>query len=249
MIGVLWNFRYAKGDDFVGVKIVHMVLKATQFKDRKWTAYVRTIAVQIFAVMRGLKAGFLWDIGPRPAIEQVSSAIETVNNCFSVDQALLVVLLADEIFICRKQYEPVNCVLIDVSKSLKIPVIKENQTSLAQVLGDVQKTFQDNQLGSVVVNLNVQDFCIPTVMGLLIGYPILFWYDEDSNNENCLSGIELKVFQVSFLDKTVMSFSVPESLLNLQSIQEKIEEWEAKINSATSASITCFNKTLNVVIL
>lgn len=216
-----------------------MILRI-ELSDKKWRNYLRAIGVQLLAVIIGIKPGFLWDIGPIPEMYQVEKVIQMINLCFTRKASLELFVLEinqDTCVCCTKLNTPVA--VIDVSKHLKTPIFKEDQTNVVKKLNEKFENIKDG--------LSIDDqICIPTLVGFVLGYPILYWYDAASDGDTCLSGINLRVFQISFLENIVMSFSVPESLVGLKEVQIVLNDWEKNLSKGL---ISSFNRTLERVIL
>lgn len=208
------------------------------------------LAVQLLAVLKGIKFGFLWDIGPRPPIEQVQAVVNCLNLCFP-ETKLGVLAFTDEICVSRlASYVAVTAddyALIDVSKSKKSPTVIDNNKIIISHVVEQLTNVIDAAKGNEIIHLKSGDICVPTLMGLLIGYPTLYYTDAESNGENCLSGSHLKVYQITFLDSVVSSFSVPETLLSCT--RDVVNRWKLKMSTVQGVHLSEFDKTLDVVVL
>jgi len=78
-----------------------------------------------------------------------------------------------------------------------------------------------------------------TVFGLLLGYPIVYWYSNVTSADNCLSQVPLRVFRISAIDSTangqptvVYSFTVPEQLYS--HCKSFIDNWQKRLFTLTS---------------
>lgn len=232
------------GDDKASkVRVVQVVLR-TQLGDKKWRTHWPALTGQLVAVIKGLKTGFLWDIGPRPELAQVGETATLLSLCFTQTK-LTVVAFCDEICICHDPLPPQANVLIDVSRSRESPAVLETRAAVDEMLGRLNCA----QREANVIRLDSEDLCVPTLMGLLIGYPALYWYEPASDDENCLSGVILEVFQVTFLGRVVVSFSVPQLLLNQLTVERVLEQWKARVLGINGAQLSQFNKVLDVAVL
>lgn len=77
----------------------------------------------------------------------------------------------------------------------------------------------------------------PALMGLLLGYPIIYWLHPDVG-ENCLGSVPLIVFKVhgehfkTAREHFVTSFSVPVEILGNNSIRVyEMQEWKFYSNN------------------
>ena len=78
-----------------------------------------------------------------------------------------------------------------------------------------------------------------SVFGLLLGYPVVYWYRNVTTADNCLSHVPLRLFQVFAVDSTtdsqptvLYSFSVPEQLYS--HCQFTIDNWYLQLLSLAS---------------
>jgi len=81
-----------------------------------------------------------------------------------------------------------------------------------------------------------------TVFGLLLGYPVVYWYSNVTSADNCLSQVPLRMLKISAVDSTtdsqptvIYSFTVPEQLYS--HCRFAIENWEKQL--FRSASTLC----------
>jgi len=70
-----------------------------------------------------------------------------------------------------------------------------------------------------------------TLYGVLLGYPVVYWYDDVNGAGNCLSMIPLQVITVSVPVNTgncdIYSFSFPEALLC--ECSESVNAWRSQL--------------------
>jgi len=73
-----------------------------------------------------------------------------------------------------------------------------------------------------------------TVFGLLLGYPVVYWYSNITSADNCLSHVPLRVFRISAVDSVVdshptviYSFTVPQQLYS--HCQLLIDNWQKRL--------------------
>ena len=78
-----------------------------------------------------------------------------------------------------------------------------------------------------------------TVFGLLLGYPVVYWYNNATSADNCLSHVPLRLFQISAVDSTVdsqpaviYSFTIPEQLYS--NCQFFIDNWQKQLFTLAS---------------
>lgn len=228
---------------------------------KHWQKHFKQLSVQISVVALGAKRGFLWDVGPVQTLtnEITMEAIKEINK--RLKGSLHLVTMNDEIFILNQKLVPINVtehIFIDVSRGLKSPRLIESSEALNTVPSDlVQKLnrqFESNNIYSdpglsIEIKVRTED-CVPCISGLLIGYPVIYFYDETSKGENCLQDVCLNVQQIELKDLALISFSVPSELLEENYlIKNVIQHWKSVMLLVPELKLKCFNKNLNVVIL
>lgn len=118
--------------------------------------------------------------------------------------------------------------------------LKESGTSVTQT--DVTETSLDPMQGlkgenKMYFDLNLdKNWCVPTLLGIFLGYPVIYWYkviSKRNNGETCLSLVPLTVFKINVEIRggypkqirchDLYSFSVPrDALLHLE---HKVQLW------------------------
>ena len=80
-----------------------------------------------------------------------------------------------------------------------------------------------------------------TVFGLLLGYPVVYWYRNVSTADNCLSHVPLRVFRILAVDSTedsqptvIYSFTVPDHLYS--HCQFLIDNWQKQLLTLAARS-------------
>jgi len=78
-----------------------------------------------------------------------------------------------------------------------------------------------------------------TVFGLLLGYPVVYWYKNITDADNCLSHVPLRLFRILAVDSTadskptiIYSFTVPERLYS--HCQFLIDSWQKQLFTLAS---------------
>ena len=82
-----------------------------------------------------------------------------------------------------------------------------------------------------------------TVFGLLLGYPVVYWYRNVVTADNCLSHVPLRLFRILAVDSTadsqptaIYSFTVPEQLYS--HCQSLIDSWQKQLLTLASRPCT-----------
>lgn len=78
-----------------------------------------------------------------------------------------------------------------------------------------------------------------SVFGLLLGYPVVYWYSNVSSADNCLSQVPLRLFRILTVDSmgdrpmtVIYSFTVPEQLYG--HCQSFVDSWQKHLLSSVS---------------
>jgi Domain of unknown function (DUF4504) len=209
----------------------------------------KTIAYQIHSVNceKSPKCAFLYDCGSVTDITSLGQLVDDLKRKCIVGQDLCTLKLCDDVFIINKRKlldkrrSSAIHIVIDISGSIDFPKIRE------EPLEDMFESLNE-QLECSTTELTPENWCIPTIFGYLINYPILYW--QDQNDENCLGHQDLKVFQVHFKNETLVSFSVPLTLFQKSSeIQETIKTWLESFPQHHDYQIKSFTRNHPIVIL
>jgi len=78
-----------------------------------------------------------------------------------------------------------------------------------------------------------------TVFGLLLGYPVVYWYSNVTSADNCLSQVPLRLFRILAVDSkadshstVIYSFTVPEQLYS--HCQSFVDSWQKHLFTSVS---------------
>ncbi|XP_050930313.1 UPF0739 protein C1orf74 homolog [Lates calcarifer] len=207
------------------------------------------LAAQVSAVDLGLKPTLLYDSNGASS-EQVQQYLSSLQFSQLVSKSLLTLDLNGNSLIVnpvtvRSNLELVlrgsGVAAIDICPSLERPTI----TDLLR--GEMKSTIQDlllllresEQLKEAEKPLYVGEKCeewnLCTVFGLLLGYPVTYWFDQTKSFENCLSMAPLMVTTAAATWQAeatghrccLYSFSVPAVLL--KETQSNLEDWNLRL--------------------
>lgn len=210
----------------------------------------RTVACQIKAVIANdnPKRAFLYDCGAADVPALVNFIAELKEEKL-IDKDISIVTVQEDIFILNLGKFKIESshVIVDASGSLKKPQIIEDTKLIDAMFQDINKQLQDEQDEDAIALDIKPDWCIPTIFGYLINYPILYYHDND---KNCLSLIDLLVYQIMFGSETLISFSVPNEIYEeSQIIRDKISEWIEHFQKHEDITIKSFVANYPTVIL
>lgn len=244
--------------------------------------YYRKFLIDIASIFLGLKQSLLFDyavVDSRNATRLMGSiaANERVDRCADV------LKVGEDIFFTRlkplisnltQAIDSKEFILIDVSGKLQEPRVLEDTIArrvmeqfrnivdnLEQKLNDLQSSKLDEIMTRChLVDLSGlfldEQWCIPSVFGFLLGYPVIYWCDNASE-DNCLSLVPLNRYKLTFkaslstlcssqiphccrtlvsggcgkfksCNHTLFSFTAPITLES--SYQSQVSEWKKKIH-------------------
>lgn len=203
------------------------------------------LATQVLAVDLGLKSALLFDSNGSSS-DRVQEYLSSLQSSQLVSKSLLTLDLNGHALIVnpfevRSNLEQVlrgsGAAVIDVCRSLEKPAIAD------QLRGELRSTMQDllsllrecDRLEEAQKPLCVGEKCeewnLCTVFGLLLGYPVTYWFDQTHSFENCLSMTPLMVTTATATWEggstrhtcCLYSFSVPDVLL--KETRSNLDNW------------------------
>ncbi|XP_068171189.1 UPF0739 protein C1orf74 homolog [Antennarius striatus] len=207
------------------------------------------VAAQLSAVDLGLKPALLYDINSASA-DQVQQYLSSLQASQLVSKSLLTLELNGNALIVnpisvQSSVEQFFCdssvAVIDICHSLEKPAItdpdrgelKSMKHDLLLLLRKLTEPMEDDK--PQYVGQKSEEWNLCTVFGLLLGYPVTYWFDQTKTFENCLSMTPLVVTTASATwqgDATghrccLYSFSIPAILL--QEFQPKLDKWRHRL--------------------
>lgn len=204
---------------------------------------------QVLAVDLGLKPALLYDSNCSSS-EQVQQYLSSLQSLQLVSKSLFTLDLNGNSLIINKEsalfhineiLSGISCVgVVDVSQSLKMPVLFEqlreefiNMMRKLQLL--IQGFKQCDDCKPLYVGEQCEDWNLCTIFGLLLGYPVTYWFDQSKSYENCLTMTTLMVTTASatwVMDggnhtSCLYSFSVPADLF--PKTQTLLKNWNSRL--------------------
>ncbi|XP_070758834.1 UPF0739 protein C1orf74 homolog [Enoplosus armatus] len=203
------------------------------------------LAAQVSAVDLGLKPALLYDSNGASA-DQVQQYLSSLQSSRLVSKSLLTLDLNGNTLIVNpvtvrsnveQLFQDSNVAVVDVCHSLERPAITDPRR------GELKGTTHDlllllrglEQLKEAekphYVGEESEEWNLCTVFGLLLGYPVTYWFNQTESFENCLSMTPLMVTTASATWQAdtsahrccLYSFSVPSVLL--EETQSNLENW------------------------
>lgn len=202
------------------------------------------LATQVLAVDLGLKPALLYDSNG-VSTEQVQQYLSSLQSSQLVSNSLLTLDLNGNTLIVNpvsvrsileRLLHDSGVVVINICHSLEKPAIadREELKNIAQELLLLLRGFEQLKEAEkpLYVGERSKEWNLCTVFGLLLGYPVTYWFDQTQSFENCLSMTPLMVttatatWQADTADHTcrLLSFSVPAALH--KETQSKLEDWK-----------------------
>lgn len=204
------------------------------------------LAAQVLAVDLGLKPALLYDSNGTSS-EQVQQYVSSLQSSQLVSKSLFTLDLNGDTlivnpFAVRSNLEQVLCggaiAVIDVCHTLEKPIITDLlRVELKSIMQDLLLVVRDSEQLKVAekpvcVGEKCEDWNLCTVFGLLLGYPVIYWFDQTNSFENCLSMTPLMVTTAAATwqadDRCCLySFSVPAVLL--KETQSNLDSWRLRL--------------------
>ncbi|XP_069546756.1 UPF0739 protein C1orf74 homolog [Brachyistius frenatus] len=204
------------------------------------------LAAQVSAVDLGLKPALLYDSNGACA-EQVQQYLSSLQSLQLVSRSLLTLDLNGNGLIVNPVAVSANLervlhdggvAVVDVRHSLQKPTIADPRRAalesptrdLLLLLGGSE---QEEKL--LYVGEKSEDWNLCTVFGLLLGYPVTYWFDQTESFENCLSVTPLMAITASATWRAdgaghrcrLYSFSIPAALR--QETRSNLENWKLRL--------------------
>lgn len=230
------------------------VVKSHFTKNKSCYKHWRMISTQILAVdeITNPKIGFLFDCGKINCLDLSDLLKKLKNESLTINQLILITLNEDYIILNYTKYihhEEESNIFINISGDLSEPILVEDSSSMSESILHTKNQITQ-KLSSEFIKLMISHaYCIPTIFGHLIGYPVLYWQNPN-DDRNCLSCVDLNVFQVFSNNILLISFSVPNNLyINSTVIQKQIKDYLDHFQFKSTFEIKTFVKNLPDVIL
>ena len=204
----------------------------------------RSFLLDIVAIFLGLKPSLLFDYAVvewKNAIRLIAG-LERKTSGFTDFSPLLYVLKVDEdIFYAdlrllvkrlRESVDMEEFTLIDISGKLQEPRVLKKELAdsvkrqFQRIVEDLEEKYKElTQRGELVVedsrvinlsNYGDNNWCVPSIFGFLLGYPVIYWCDRAGDLDNCLSMLPLNRYTLTFkAAPSTLHARLPASYYNL----------------------------------
>ncbi|KAK9528946.1 hypothetical protein VZT92_013073 [Zoarces viviparus] len=199
------------------------------------------LAAQVSAVDLGLKPALLYDSNSAGA-DQVQQYLSSLQSSQLVSKSLLTLDLNGNSLIVNtlrvgsnveQLLHDNNVAVIDICHTLEEPIVADSLRGetqdvllLLRRLEQLKEAEKPHYVGE-----QSDDWNLCTVFGLLLGFPVTYWFDQTKSFENCLSMTPLIVTTASATWQAdsaghrfcLYSFSFPAVLL--KALQSNLEHW------------------------
>lgn len=191
------------------------------FPKKSWKKHYRKIIFYVLTVDNGLKPSFLWDFGPSVPSSVLSAFLKALKKSKLITLKISLVILKEDFFIANP-----NLVLqmlngerlyVNVSDSLPKPISFERNERITKMIKFLKSELNNFENDEWKLDVG-ENFCVPTLFGLLLNYPVIYFYEDDYPS----SSVKLRIFKVfckfNFQNATermeIYSFSFPQSLFD-----------------------------------
>lgn len=203
------------------------------------------LAAQVSAVSLGLKPALLYDSNGA-SVAQVQQYLSSLQSLRLASESLLILDLNGNSLIVNagavrsnmeQAFRGRSVAVVDVRHSLDRPAVSEAQRrglgsvmeGLLQLLEGFQQLHEPGK--PLCVEEKCEEWNLCTVFGVLLGFPVTYWFDQAESFENCLSMTPLMVVTASATWQAggtghrccLYSFSVPAALQ--EETQSELENW------------------------
>lgn len=203
------------------------------------------------SVNQGLRACFLWDVCGSVDSQNILRLVNTLKDHRLIHEDIHVMTICGETLVAnRKTFTHLfnaemmeKYQFVNVCDNLNIPeaigpdsvIGKQILFMLCSVIEEIKELFDSLEPTSLPSVLNIrtkEDWCIPTILGVLLAYPVVYWHCKDAfGTGRCLTCTPLFVHNISASHQlfpydsqfVLYSFSIPESLMMKYDVH--VENW------------------------
>ena len=208
--------------------------------------YAEELKWNIHSVDSGIKISYLVDC----CVLETRSAQAFLKDILErglIKQSLIIIEIEHCVFISSKDSLMTAldnllkspCILVDVSQEQKSPQLFSD-FQCRDILHSVLQELSPQLMEGTSENINTvhlgDNINRSTVYGLLLGYPVVYWYSDILRAEHCLQMVPLNVVTVTASKEQsshiIYSFSYPNSFEEI--IRPAVDSWFEKIKTFVS---------------
>lgn len=207
------------------------------------------LAAVVMAVNVGIKPALLYDSNAAHA-DQVQRYLTSLNSEQLVSESLITLVINGNILIINQTLTKVHLeklfskrtvAVIDVCHSQHQPVITDQQGgNLEKMIEALLFSLSEHEhlpeaRSPLFIGELSETWNLCTLFGILLGYPVTYWFDQNKSFENCLTMTPLVVtkafatWQVGTVSHQccLYSFSTPETLE--ADTQSGLDDWTLRL--------------------
>lgn len=184
------------------------------------------MAIQIDAIDKGLRTGYLWDIPESlpDAANPTKALLEDLRQKRILDKEIAVLSLEMEVFLVDRQ--AVITALKDQDRYIFLDL--ENDYKVIDRHKDIENLLQQIENEAKVLDFTADPTtCLATISGVIIDYPVVYYYDPTHDLKS--GGETLMVYSVLWEKSKLYSFSVPVIALGDELIRKHLEKWKRRV--------------------
>jgi len=201
-------------------------------KHKSYLKKIPEISMNIIALRLRIKPSLLWDF----CCLDREKLISIVNLCFQSEAPCVLEINGDYLLFERnlmtKHLKTVvenPPLFIDISRENTEPFCvnpKPVCEMIENVLQQLEEDFKDQDFFSLEID---PSWNITTLYGVLLGFPVVYWFNNLQSSDNCLSCQDLVVhcleMEIGRHRATPISFSVPRCVMGVA--EQTVQEWWA----------------------
>lgn len=204
--------------------------------------YLNKLCANLILVHIGLKPSYLWDLPVKIKKTNIYTLVDSLKSHSLLDENVFAFLLCEEYFIINKR-ELENTLIIldevvfvDCSAHIPNPVVIEDATKEHEMAQLFFKAVL-NHISQNVLTVEIDaDWYPPTLFGLLLGYPVVYWASSCENNlsQQTLLLCKLSYSTTNLPVEEAYSFSVP----LIMSLISCVENWKDRLKNRFNGNLT-----------
>ena len=210
---------------------------------------IKNLALNVYLVLVGLKPAYLLDQNPFGSKDDIETKLTLLDRLvhdisikFTSKSLLCAISIREEdIIIINTEFvlsnlDDNNTLLVDISSDLKEPRVLTDQAAMTFINQMVSSTIMQLKSKTQTCSFQLQTeatWNISTLFGILLNYPVVYYYSDFSDCTNCLGHVDLCSHKLLLqLDdqtdpKLIYSFTYPVKLREM--CADKTEMWTQKL--------------------
>lgn len=192
------------------------------FYKKRWRPFAKKVIYNIISLSIKLKPSYLWDIGPIPDPTIVSRFLTDLKKLYPVFGQIKLILVENQIILVNCQFltEILSSSIFtycDIGSQIQVQLVDDDIVREIHDMKDkVINLCSETNHEEIVVISKEENWCIPTLYGVLLNYPFVYWFrDETCDNNLNFSNVysykvTIEVIRGHFAESFILySFSIP----------------------------------------